>query len=122
VLVSDGFHTTIADTVAVDVPRRAPEVAILWPTDGAVVVAREPVRLWGMATACDGQMVPEESVYWELDGQRVGTGREVWADLGDWEGEHRATLHAADGALVASKSVTFTATCTGRRPVRLDRE
>ena len=119
VLVSDGFHTAIGGPVTLDVPRRAPEVAILWPAQGAVVASGEPVRLWGIATACDAQLIPEDEIYWELDGQRVGTGREVWADHGNWEGEHRATLHATDGAMTASRSVTFTVTCTGRRPVRL---
>lgn len=122
VLVSDGFHSVAAEPVPVEVPRRPPEVAILWPAVGRTVRTGASVRLWGVATASDGRTLPGDALRWELDGEPVGVGTEVWAELPEWEGEHRATLRAADGDLPAEASVVFLATGSGRRPYRLSRD
>jgi hypothetical protein len=118
VLVSDGFHSVAAEPVAVDVSRRSPQVAILWPGEGRTVRTDAVVRLWGIATASDGRTLSGDALRWEIDGEPVGAGPEVWAELPEWEGEHRATLRATDGELSAEASVVFLATATGRRPYR----
>jgi hypothetical protein len=116
VLVSDGFHTVAAEPVRVEIPPRPPQVAILWPARGGTVKSGQRVRLWGVATASDGRTLSGEALRWELDGESVGAGREVWADLPEGEVEHRAVLRAFDRERVGEMSVTFVATCSGRRP------
>jgi len=118
-LVSDGFYTAVSEPVHVTVPRRPPQVAILHPVQGGAVQTGSSVRLWGVATASDGRILADEALSWELDGHPAGTGAEAWADLSDLEGEHRAILRAADGGQTSETSVTFVATCSGRRPARL---
>jgi hypothetical protein len=122
VLVSDGFHTAVGGPVKIDVPRRPPQVAILWPAEGRAVRTDGPVRLWGVATAGDGRALQGDDLRWELDGEAVGAGREVWIELADWEGEHRCTLTAVDGDLRAEASVVFLATGSGAPPHRLRRD
>ena len=119
VLVSDGFHTTESALVWLDVPARAPQAAILAPAVGGVARSGAPVRLWGVATGSDGRRLADDALEWELDGERVGAGAEVWAELGAWEGEHRCRLRAVDGNGDAVVAVTFLATGSGGRPRRL---
>ena len=112
VLISDGFHTAVSEPVGLDVPPRAPQVTVLAPAKGSVVRAGALVRPWGVATASDGPRLPDEALEWELNGERVGRGPEVWAELGAWEGEHRCR-RAADCDRHAQATVTFVATGTG---------
>lgn len=121
VFISDGFHTTAAEPVGVEIPPRAPQPAILWPVQGCAVQTGSPVRLWGVGTTSDGRTLPGEALRWVLDGEPVGTGAELFAELHEREGEHRATLCVTDGELFAEISVTFFATCSGHRPARLGR-
>jgi hypothetical protein len=121
VLVSDGFHSVVAEPVAAEVPRRSPQVAILRPAEGSTVRTATTVRLWGVATASDGRTLSDDALRWELDGEPVGEGPEAWTEVPEWEGEHRATLRASDGDLRAEASVVFTATASGRPPYRLGR-
>jgi hypothetical protein len=113
VLVSDGFYTTAAEPVRVDVPRRPPQLAILWPMNGSEVRRDAAIRLWGVATASDGRTLTGDALAWELDGDRIGTGVEVWARLRGRAGEHRCTLAATDGELRAEATVVFRATVDG---------
>ena len=119
VIVSDGFNTTESEPVPVDIPRCAPSAAILWPANGVTVSTDEPVRLWGLGTASDGTPVSPDDMLWVLDGQRVGSGTELWAAMQDYEGEHEALLTVRDGDLSATARVVFTATCCGNAPHRL---
>jgi hypothetical protein len=121
VFISDGFHTTASDIARVEIPPRPPQVAILWPRPGSAVKVDNQVRLWGTATTSDGCTLGADALTWELDGRPAGVGREVWADVPDWEGEHRATLRADDGKQTSEASVEFFVTCSGRRPRRLSR-
>ena len=107
VLVTDGFHTAVGEWVRVDVPWRAPSVAILWPRRDAPVDAGVALRLWAVATASDGRALDGEDVQWELDGERVAVGADQWvmAELSD--GEHRAVLHADDGQSSSDTEVVF---------------
>lgn len=119
VIVSDGFNTRESEPLPVDIPRCAPTAAILWPKDGATVSTGEPVRLWGLGTASDGSPVNPDDMHWVLDGQRAGSGTELWAALQDYDGEHEALLTVRDGDLSATARVVFNGTCCGRPPQRL---
>jgi hypothetical protein len=120
VIVSDGFHSTTSEGVPVDIPRCPPTVAILWPAEGATVRMDELVRLWGVATASDGSILPAEAMQWTVDGEYAGTGPEVWASPGNFDGEHTATLQAKDADHSASATVSFLTSCSGRNPYRRD--
>jgi hypothetical protein len=91
VLVHDGFHTAVSDPVAVELPPRPPEGAILTPEDGATLPAGGAMRLWAAATDSAGAPLPEESCLWLLDAAEVGRGTDVWVQAPP-PGEHRATL------------------------------
>ena len=119
VIVSDGFNTTESEPLPIDIPRCAPTAAILWPRSGATVSTDEPVRLWGLGTASDGSAVNPEGMHWVVDGQRAGSGTELWAALQDYDGEHEALLTVRDGDLSATARVVFNGTCCGRPPQRL---
>ena len=121
VIVSDGFHGTTSDSVAVDIPARAPQVAIMWPVDGSTVHTYEPLRLWGTATSSDGSTLPADAMQWYLDGQEIGHGPEQWVSFLDWDGEHEATLRVHDGQQRGEATVIFNSSCNGRRPHRVSR-
>jgi hypothetical protein len=49
VLLHDGFDTVVSEPASVSVGELPPEVAILSPRDGEMVVRGGSVRLWGAA-------------------------------------------------------------------------
>ncbi|MEO7130966.1 MAG: hypothetical protein ABIZ07_06285, partial [Dermatophilaceae bacterium] len=108
VMVSDGFHTVISEPVRVEVPWRAPSVAILWPRSTAAITTSSPLRLWGVATASTGEALDGERVTWEVDGERVAVGADQFAWLSLSPGEHRAVVRADDGQGEGSAEVVFT--------------
>lgn len=115
IIVSDGFHSVASEPIRLNVPLRTPQVTILWPLVASSVRVHDRVRLWGVATASDGRILLGDALRWELDGEPAGTGAEIWVELPDWEGEHRATLRASDDSLIAEASVSFLASISGRR-------
>lgn len=117
VIAVEDLHTVMSEPVPVDIPERPPSVAIIWPREGSVVFDSEPVRLWGMAVSASGERLPSEVLRWTLDGRSAGEGSAVEAELGDWEGEHHATLTARTAHGTAEARVTFLATCSGE-PMR----
>ena len=117
-----GFHTATGGPVRLDVPRRRPQVAILGPVEGRTVRTDGTVQLWGIVTSSDGRRLPDDAIRWELDGEPVGGGTEVWVELPGWEGEHRCTLVATDSDLRAEASVMFQTTASGRPPHRASRD
>lgn len=121
VIVSDGFHSATSDAVAVEIPHGPPTAAILWPAEGATVNTDELVRLWGAATASDGNILSAEDMHWYLDGEAVGTGPEVWASLADYDGEHKAKLKVRVGDQWTVVSVVFLSSCSGRHAYRIQR-
>jgi hypothetical protein len=118
VLAIQDLHTVASDPIAITIPDRPPGVAILWPREGSVVPHGEPVRLWGMALSASGDRLPEAALSWTLDGRPAGNGSVSEAELGDWEGEHRAILHVRGETGDAEAGVTFFVTCSGEPPVR----
>jgi hypothetical protein len=117
-LVSDGFHTLVSESARVDVPWRAPDAAILAPASGATVRAGSLIRLWAVGSDASGRPLSGEQLRWELDGQPVGSGTEVFAELMDFEGDHRVVLSADDGTSRTEVSTNFTASGNGRPPHR----
>ncbi|MCR2809202.1 MULTISPECIES: M66 family metalloprotease [unclassified Microbacterium] len=91
----DGFSTAYSDAIEVEIPQRAPEVAILYPTDTGTVLADTPIEVFGSAVDQAGAPIEEERLEWLVDGEPVGRGRVVSLTLEP--GEHTVSLvaHAA---------------------------
>ena len=117
-LISDGFQTLVSESARVDVPWRAPDAAILAPAAGATVRAGSVIRLWALASDASGKPLTGEQLHWELDGQPVGAGTELFADLMDFEGDHQVVLTADDGTSRTQLTTNFTATGNGHPPHR----
>ncbi len=91
VLVHDGFFTATSESVRVEVPVQAPEVAILHPRDGQTLYAGRTLQLWAVATDSAGKPLPSKSNRWLLDDREVAQGNEAWLES-PAEGEHQATF------------------------------
>lgn len=108
-LAGDGFHTATSDWVIVDVPERAPAVAILAPREGQTLVAGAPMRLWGAATqAGEGETDVEVQARWMLDGQTVAEGLDAFITAPPAADHELELLVRADGreAAVATRFAT----------------
>jgi hypothetical protein len=90
-LAHDGFFTAVSEVLYVELPERAPEVAILHPTEGQLLRAGHPIQIAGNATDSAGFPLPADRLVWLLDGKQVGRGREVWLDA-PRRGRHQLTL------------------------------
>jgi hypothetical protein len=77
VLAHDGFSTASAQTDAIRVPVRPPEVAILHPSGPEATLQGAELLLWGDAVDCHGEPLPDEQLEWRMDGKTVGTGPEL---------------------------------------------
>ena len=86
----DGFFTAQSPALLVDLPERAPEVAILYPQSGLTLRADQPIQASGNATDSAGYPLSAERLTWMLDDKVIGRGREVW--LSPAAGRHELVL------------------------------
>ncbi len=105
-LISDGFYTAQSKRVAVQVPRRAPEVGVLTPRDGQTLIAGSPMRLWGSALLDSGEPAAEKSARWLLDGKGVAQGFDVFVEAPP-PGKHRLSLVVTENRRKAEHSIEF---------------
>lgn len=89
-LAHDGFSTAYSDPMDIEVPERAPDVAILYPAEGRTVLAATPIEAHGNAVDQVGSPIEEERLSWLLDGEPIGLGRTCSLTLEP--GEHKLTL------------------------------
>jgi len=120
-LAHDGFYSTEATSRPIGLPRRAPTVSILHPQEGPMLVAGQPLRLWGAVSTATGQLVDPENCEWRLDGKVVGRGTEVWVTT-PTAGTHRCALTVDTDQGRSEAVVTFRSSVTGEpedeRPAR----
>ncbi|MDQ3686745.1 MAG: hypothetical protein M3430_14275, partial [Acidobacteriota bacterium] len=90
-LAHDGFFTAESEVLAVDLPERAPEVAILYPRNGHTLRLSQPIQVSGNATDTAGNPLPAERLTWALNGRVIGRGRELWLTPPN-AGRHELTL------------------------------
>jgi hypothetical protein len=90
-LASDGFHTTPSDPVSLRVPRRPPQISILSPQPGETLLAGNPMRLWGVATADNGEPVGTEDARWLVDGREAASGLDAFIEA-PAVGRHKVSL------------------------------
>jgi hypothetical protein len=108
VIISDGFHTTMASSPAFSVPNRSPRPAIVVPATGQTVPAGRPVTLKGSATDVEDGGLPGAALKWMVDGRDLGSGKQQRID-GLAPGIHDVTLRVADrSGLQATATVSFT--------------
>jgi hypothetical protein len=113
-LASDGFHTAVSKTIAVEIPARPPVVSILSPRDGQTLVAGNPMRLWGAVTGTDSEAGSAEGGRWLMDGKEAAAGLDAFITA-PAAGEHRLTLIIGARSERAETVVKF-------RTVRLPRD
>jgi hypothetical protein len=90
-LASDGFHTAISETVAVEIPKRPASVSILSPRENETLVEGFPMRLYGAATLSSGEPAPDNKARWLVDGTEIAKGLDVFTTAPK-AGDHRLTL------------------------------
>jgi hypothetical protein len=95
VIASDGFHDAEdeSDETFV-VPKKAPAVTIQKPAGGSVFRIGKPVLFEGSAYDLEDGTIPDESLYWEVDGVPVAEGSPTLLDL--VPGYHTVRLYAVD--------------------------
>lgn len=100
-LVHDGFHTVRATTEAIELRKRPPSVAILYPTASSRVYADRLIHLWGSAAQFDGTPIASDAAEWFVDGKPVGKGLDLWVEnIGP--GRHKIELRATADGLTGS--------------------
>jgi hypothetical protein len=102
----DGFHSVTSKPVAIRLPERAPEIAILHPVDGNTYSANQTLRLWGSASTVDGGHATPRRCTWLLGKQEIGQGLDTWSTLEP--GRHTLTLRVENKGGVAESSVSVT--------------
>lgn len=105
-LAHDGFYTATSEPLAIELPDRAPEVAILHPRQGQTLSVDHAMQLAGSATDTSGMPIGSEALAWTLDGVAAGRGREVWSKA-PAEGEHELVLAVRSGGLESKAVVRF---------------
>ena len=102
----DGFYTTESGLLNIELPERAPQIAILHPRDGQTLRAGNPFQVAGSAVDSAGYPLPGEQLRWLLDGRAIGHGRELWlAEM--HEGRHELVLEVGWSRGKARVNVTF---------------
>ena len=96
VVAHDGFYSHHSKSVALAIPARAAEVAILHPRDGYTYVEGQALRLWGSAVGSDGRPTPPERCSWSLDGKDVGRGVDLFI-AAPAAGKHEVVFSAGGG-------------------------
>ena len=105
-LAHDGFFTAQSEVLYVELPERAPEVAIVHPRNDQTLRAGYAMQVAGNATDSAGYPLPPDRLVWLLDGQAVGRGREIWLDA-PRAGRHQLTLEVDWQQGRARASITF---------------
>lgn len=105
VLAHDGFTTAVSETVRVEVPARAPSVAIMHPVDDQTLPAGGALQLWAAVPGVD--VGRDAEIRWVLDGHEVAAGEEAWVEAPE-AGAHKLELLVRTGDGEAAAGVTFT--------------
>jgi len=105
-LAHDGFDTVASDVMALELPQRAPVMAIIHPREGQTLRSNHPFQVAGNATETDGQPLAGESIRWLLDGHQVGRGRELWL-TGPPRGRHELLAQVQWQGGIAEATVRF---------------
>lgn len=106
ILAHDGFFTTRQITGRMELPRRAPVIAIMHPYDGDTLVEDKPLRLWVSASTCTAKPVEDRACRWLIDGHEVAHGVEAWITT-PGPGDHRCTVLVTDEDQRAEATVGF---------------
>lgn len=106
VLAHDGFFTAKADARPVKMPDRAPGLAILHPTPGAMIAEGVPLRLWAAVDLRTGQRVDPVACDWMLDGEPAGKGPDCYVTAPK-PGRHSAVISVKTRAGYAEAKVEF---------------
>ena len=106
VVAHDGFYSSSSKSVALAIPARAADIAILHPRDGYTYVEGQSLRLWGSAAGGDARPVAPERCYWRLDGKDVGRGLDVFI-AAPAAGTHELVFAAEGGGGHSEVAIRF---------------
>jgi hypothetical protein len=106
-MAHDGFFSAKCISDPVNLPPRAPVVAIMHPHDRDTLRAGYPLRLWASISTGTSRLIEDRACRWLLDGHEVGHGVEAWITTPD-EGEHRCTVIVEDEGKRSEATVSFT--------------
>ncbi len=101
-IATDGLNTTIAEVNRISVSGKKPTVQILKPIssitgESATIRKGTALILVGQGYDPEDGFLPEESLQWEIDGKRLGTGRTLQIDTQTLsEGKHKTALTGID--------------------------
>ena len=105
-LAHDGFFTVTATSKPVKISGRPPAVSILHPQEGPVLLAGDPMRLWGTGSTTTGERIRPDQCGWRIDGKTVANGIDTFVDAPP-EGKHRCTLTVDSPQGKTEAEVTF---------------
>ena len=105
-LAHDGFFSTRKVCEPLNLPQRAPVIAIMHPYDGDNLVESQTLRLWVSASTCTARRVDDRDCRWLIDGHEVARGVEAWIAT-PGPGSHRCTVLVSDDGEQAEATVNF---------------
>ena len=94
-MLHDGFATKSIDVGPLQLPPRAPSVAIVQPQQTSVR-ADQKLYLLGDGASYGAKALEDASFSWALDGKVVAASAEAWLDPLD-VGPHQLSLTVTDG-------------------------
>jgi hypothetical protein len=105
-MAHDGFHSARTEARPVEMPARAPGLAILHPAPGLVLAAGVPLRLWASVDLRNGQPSAPRSCRWTLDGKSAGIGSDIYVTAPK-PGRHTASVMVKTQQGTAKATVDF---------------
>ncbi len=108
-IASDGFNTTATDSPIFNVPNNPPYVQITAPANGLSAPQGTLLELAGQAQDPEQEALPSSSFFWFLDGQPLGKGEKLLANLPT--GSHTLRLAVIDSqGAVGYAEISFSLT------------
>jgi len=107
-VANDGFRTIESNPVPFENEVKPPVATILSPTPEEDLEEGDTLCLWGSVAEQPGREDDDLRITWELDGERVGDGVQVFTRVPS-VGEHRCNMlvHNTDGKPLSRASVAF---------------
>jgi hypothetical protein len=101
-LATDGVRSACARSDAFHLPPRAPNLYVLAPADGEMVMPDQPFSLLGRAHDLAGRVLPDAGLVWSIDGEVVARGTALALGGPLPPGEHAIEMAYVEGGEAVS--------------------